>query len=77
MILMTSDLEDDKLGLLNFTLFLHNVLTEAFLHPGVHGLVSILEEVGVLQIACSTPRPRRTARLTLTVFACPMCAVFV
>ena len=54
---MTSDLEDDKLGLLNFALFLHNVLTEASLHPGMHGLVSILEEVRVLQIACSNPSP--------------------
>ena len=57
MILMSSDLEDDKLGLQDFALFLHNVLTEASLHPGMHALVSILEQVRVLQITCSTPTP--------------------
>lgn len=47
---VTSDLEDDELGLLYFALLGYDVVAEAALHPGVHGLVSILEKLWILQI---------------------------
>lgn len=56
---MTSDLEDDELGLFYFALLGHDVVTEASLHPGVHRLLSILEMIRVLQITWRTSHQRQ------------------
>lgn len=42
--IVTSDLEDDELRLLYFALLGDDVITEASVHPGVHGLLSVLEQ---------------------------------
>lgn len=47
---LTSDLEDDQLGRLHFALLCNDVATEAALLPGVHGLVTILEQLGVFAL---------------------------
>lgn len=46
----TSDLEDDEVGLLHFLLLVHDVPAEAVLLPGAHGLVSVLEQLWMLQL---------------------------
>lgn len=47
---MTSDLEDDELGLCYFVLLSYDVFAETALHPGVQGLFSVLEMLRVPHI---------------------------
>lgn len=44
---LTSDLEDDELSRLHFALLRDDVVAEAALLPGVHGLLAVLEQLGV------------------------------
>lgn len=50
---MTSDLEDDEIGLHYFALLSHDVFAEIAFHPGMHGLLSILEQLWILQFTCT------------------------
>lgn len=49
---LTSDLEDDEAGFLHFSLLGHNIVAEAILPPGAHGLISILEQLWIFQLPC-------------------------
>lgn len=53
---VSSDLEDDEVGLLHFLVLGHDVVAEAILLPGVHALVSILEQLRILQLTCRRGR---------------------
>lgn len=49
---LTSDLKDDEVGIRHFLLLGHNVAAEAFFLPGAHGLISVLEQLWILQLPC-------------------------
>lgn len=53
---VTSDLEDDEVGLLHFSVLGRNVVAEAILPEGVHGLVPVLEQLRLFQLPCRRQR---------------------